>query len=94
MLCIMEGHRGADLHVRLVVAYGRQKLGAQARGAVGSLDRLQNMSRYLAGSCDSRCVDDDVPDGAGAMIWEQGCKTGLVFNRATPLQWLDKPTAC
>jgi ribulose-phosphate 3-epimerase len=32
--------------------------------------------------------------GAGAMIWEQGCKTGLVFNPATPLQWLDKPTAC
>jgi len=29
-----------------------------------------------------------------AMIREQGCKTGLVFNRATPLQWLDKPTAC
>jgi hypothetical protein len=28
------------------------------------------------------------------MIWEQGCKTGFVFNRATPLQWLDKPTAC
>jgi integrase len=42
----------------------------------------------------SGALDDDVPDGAGAMIWEQGCKTGLVFNRATPLQWLDKPTAC
>jgi ribulose-phosphate 3-epimerase len=24
-----------------------------------------------------------------AMIREQGCKTGLVFNPATPLQWLD-----
>jgi ribulose-phosphate 3-epimerase len=29
-----------------------------------------------------------------AMIREQGCKTGLVFNRATPRQWLHKPTAC
>jgi len=41
-----------------------------------------------------RCAGAGFRQGrAGAMIWEQGSKTRLVFNPATPLQWLDKPTA-